>query len=238
MMPGPVGPASRALLCTTEYLTNAAAGPKLSAMLRHRYRRPAERRHHDIARIDETAVENLRFIRETMEHSARFTAVPGRGMVIMGITALVAAVVAAAQSSSDAWFITWKVEAGIALAIGTASMAQKMRASGASLKSPPARKFVLGLLPALLAGALLSIVLHREDLPGMLVGAWLLLFGAAVMSAGSFSVRVVPILGVCFMALGTVALFTPSAWNDWLMAAGFGGLNIGFGALIARRYGG
>lgn len=209
----------------------------LIRVIRHRRFR-TERRHHDIARLDEHAADNLRFIRETMEQSARFTAVPGRGMVLMGITALVAALIAASQSSTTAWFITWELEAALALAIGTVAMHLKMKASGLDLHSPSARKFVLGLLPPLVAGLLLAVVLQREDLPGVLTGSWLLLYGTAVVTAGAFSVRIVPVLGLCFMALGTIALFGPSGWNDWLMAAGFGGLNIGFGILIARRYGG
>jgi hypothetical protein len=209
----------------------------LCRVIRHRHR-PIERRHHDIAHLDEHAADNLRFIRETMEQSARFTAVPGRGMVLMGVTAIVAALIAAAQSSSTAWFVTWELEAALALAIGTVSMALKMRASGLTLESTSARKFVLGLLPPLVAGSLLAVVLQREDLPGVLTGSWLLLYGTAVVTAGAFSVRIVPVLGLCFMALGAVALFVPIAWNDWLMAAGFGGLNIAFGFVIARRYGG
>jgi hypothetical protein len=209
----------------------------LIRVIRHRHR-TIERRHHDIARIDEHAADNLRFIRETMEQSARFTAVPGRGMVAMGVTAIIAGLIAASQSNTTTWFIIWELEAALALTIGTASMALKMRASGLNLQSTPARKFVLGLLPPLVAGCLLAAVLQREDLPGVLTGSWLLLYGTAVVTAGAFSVRIVPVLGLCFMALGAVALFAPTAWNDWLMAAGFGGLNIGFGIVIARRYGG
>jgi hypothetical protein len=117
----------------------------------------------------------------------------------MGITAIVAAIIAASQSSSTAWFWTWEAEAGIALLIGFGSMALKMRASGSNLQSAPARKFVLGLLPPLVAGTLLTIVLQREDLPGLLVGSWLLLYGTAIVTAGAFSVRIVPVLGICFM---------------------------------------
>jgi hypothetical protein len=89
-----------------------------------------------------------------------------------------------------------------------------------------------------MAGALLSAFLYDTGLVAALPGVWLLLFGTGVVTAGAFSVKVVPVMGMCFMALGTVALFTPAGWADAMMALGFGGLNVLFGAIIAWRHGG
>ncbi len=205
-------------------------------MIRHRRR--TERRHHDIGRIDEHAAANLQFIREVMEHSTRFTAVPGRGMVLMGLTAFVAAVVASTQASTTNWILVWEAECALALAIGSGSMAHKMYQGGLTPKSPVFHKFLLGLAPPLVAGALLTAILQREGLAEALPGAWLLLYGTAVVTAGAFSVRIVPVLGLCFMLFGAVAFFAPASMNDWLLAAGFGGLHVVFGAVIARRNGG
>ena len=72
----------------------------------------------------------------------------------------------------------------------------------------------------------------------MVPGVWLLLYGAAVVTAGTFSVEVVPVMGVCFMVVGAAALFAGPDWSDRLMAVGFGGVHILFGLIIARKYGG
>jgi hypothetical protein len=184
------------------------------------------------------ASENLRFIRDAMQRAGEFTAVPGWGGVAMGLTAIVAAAVSGAPDDSVRWMTVWLVEAGIAASIALATMSLKARRSGVTLSSPPAHRFALGYVPPLIAGMILTPVFVAMGLLARLPGCWLLLYGTAVTTGGAFSVRVVPIMGLCFMALGTCAFAAPAAWGHWLMAAGFGGLHIGFGLLIARKYGG
>jgi len=184
------------------------------------------------------AIDNLRYIRETMERAGSFTAVPGWGGVTMGITAVAAAVVAQWQVSSRLWLATWLVEGAVAIAIGVIAMQQKSRAAGLELWSAPARKFAFSFVPPMFAGAALTFAFWRAGLPHLIPGAWLLLYGTGVITGGAFSVRVVPVMGICFMALGLAALLLPAGYGDVLMAAGFGGLQIIFGALIAFRYGG
>lgn len=191
------------------------------------------------------AMENLRFIRETMERSASFTAVPGKGSVLIGVTALVAAIWAGRMGGREGgaggwpgWLVVWSWELPLALAIGGIAMKRKARATSLKLLSGPGRKFTLSLAPPLLAGAILSLALTRAGQAEVLPGLWLLLYGAGVVTGGSFSVRVVPMMGMAFMGLGALALFAPGSWGNLLMALGFGGLHIGFGWVIARRYGG
>jgi hypothetical protein len=184
------------------------------------------------------AMDNLRFIRETMERAGAFTAISGWGEVAIGITALAAAWVAAQQPTRGAWLGVWIADALLSGAIAAWFTAAKARAAKTPLLSEPARKFVFSFTPTMLVGALVTVLLYDHGLAHRLPGVWLLLYGAAVITAGTFSVRIVPVMGAAFMALGAAGLFAPAAWGDALMAAGFGGLHIVFGTLIARRHGG
>jgi hypothetical protein len=188
--------------------------------------------------LQSRALDHISYIRHTMEQAGAFTAVPGWGGVAMGVTALGAGVLAARQSTPDAWLTVWLGEAVLAFSIGALALVRKARAAGVPLLSGPARKFALGLVPPLVVGALLTAVMAGTDLAILLPGVWLLLYGTAVVTGGAFSVPIVPVMGLCFMALGAAALFAPAAWGNGLLAAGFGALHVVFGLLIARRYGG
>ena len=191
-----------------------------------------------IPALPSKAADNIRFIRDTMERASTFTAVPGAGGVAMGTTALAAAAVASSARSPEAWLGVWLAEACVAIAIGVWAMARKARRTRTDLFSGPARRFLLTLTPPLGAGALLTFALERAGLVPMLPGIWLLLYGTAVVTGGAMSVRTVVVMGGLFMLLGTAALASPASWGNAYLAAGFGGLQIGFGAAIARRHGG
>jgi hypothetical protein len=188
--------------------------------------------------IDARAADHLRYIRETMESAAEFTAVPGWGGVAMGITALVAAFVASRQTMPFAWLTVWLIEAFVAVAIAAPAAATKAHRANSALFSGPGRKFVLSFAPPIVVGGLLTLALYHAGLLAALPGVWLLLYGTAIVTGGAFSVRVVPVMGLCLMLLGAAALFTPAGWGDALMAGGFGLVQIGFGWWIARHYGG
>jgi len=188
--------------------------------------------------IDARAADHLRYIRETMERAGEFTAVPGWGGVAMGITALTAAFFAARQPSPRAWLAVWLIEAFVAVAIAAPAAATKAHRANSTLFSGPGRKFLFSFAPPIIVGGLLTFALYNAGAVAALPGAWLLLYGTAIVTGGAFSVRVVPVMGLCLMCLGAVALFVPAAWGDAFMAAGFGVLQIGFGLWIARRHGG
>ena len=184
------------------------------------------------------AMHNLRYIRDTMENAGSFTAVPGVGGMVMGATALLAALSAHLARSHTAWLTIWAAEAVLALSLGIAFAWHKARRTSTPLMSRPFRRFVLAMAPSFVAGAVLTIELERSGNPQLIPAACLLLYGTGVASAGAFSVRVVPVMGISFLLLGAVAAFTPAVWANALMAAGFGGLHLIFGFIIARNYGG
>jgi len=195
----------------------------------HRSARPA---------VSPNVADDLRFIRDTMERSAAFTAVSGWGQVLLGATAMAAAVVAGRQSTPYGWLRVWLAEGLLAAAIGLLACTWKANRRGLPLFSGPARKVALGLAPPLVAGAFLTFLLFRSGQETALPAMWLLLYGAGIMTGGAFSVPIVPVMGLCFMLLGGLTVLSPTHWGNWFLAAGFGGLHILFGLLIARRHGG
>ncbi len=224
------------LLCRTKYLTAIRDFAILPAMaLLGPLRSSASRAP---IPIDARAADHLRYIRETMERAGEFTAVPGWGGVAMGVTALVAAYFASRQLTPERWLSIWLIEAFVAVAIAAPASATKAHRANAKLLSGPGRKFLLSFAPPVVVGGLLTFALAHAGLHALLPGMWLLLYGAAIVTAGSFSVRVVPIMGLCLMLLGAAALFVPRHMGDLFMGFGFGFVQIGFGIWIAQRYGG
>lgn len=184
------------------------------------------------------ASEHLRFIRDVMARSGSFTAVPGWGALGMGLTALLAAFLAGRQNTPDQWLLVWLLDAAVAISIGVYALLRKARRNRVSLRSGPGRKYVLSLLPPLVAGLLLTVAFWQNEYVHLLPALWLLLYGAGTITGGAYSVQAIPLMGICFMVLGTLALFVPFAWSNALLAIGFGGLHIGFGLIIAKKYGG
>jgi hypothetical protein len=201
-------------------------------------RTPTGRRRHRETQIRVNAAQDLRFIREAMEHSSRFTDVPGTGMIFIGLTAILTAALAEIPNDPNAWLAVWGVELVLAVSLGLGAVALKARSNGSTLFALPTQKFLLGMLPALAAGGVLTSVLAGVERYDLIPGLWLLLYGTAMVSAGAHSVRIIPVQGICFMLLGVVTLLAPAGFGSIGLALGFGGIHIAFGAVIARRYGG
>jgi hypothetical protein len=188
--------------------------------------------------LSDRAIDNLRYIRETMERSTSFTAVPGFGGMLMGSTAIAAAFIAHQQIFLRNWLVVWLTEAALAAAIGLLAMWQKSKAANQSLVSTPARKFAYGFMPALVCGVIATLGLWRYEHYEVMVPMWMIIYGSAVVTGGAFSVKIVPVMGWMFIGLGALAFAMPAGYGNVFMAASFGVLHIIFGAIIARNYGG
>ena len=188
--------------------------------------------------LHERALEDLRFIRQTMERASAFTAFSGWSLVLIGATAMATAVIAPVEPGTASWLLVWIAEAALALTIAVTATLRKTAAAGEPLWSGPALKFMFSVAPALIVGALLTAALAGTTLAHLLPGVWTLLYGAGLVSGGMFSHRIVPLSGVAFIAVGALALFAPTGWGNVLLAVGFGGVHVVLGAIIVRKYGG
>lgn len=192
----------------------------------------------ELSSLHGRAMDNLAFIRNTMEAAGSFTAVSGWGMVAIGVFAIIVAIAASLQTTATSALNIWLASAVLSPFIMLWAMVRKARVAKMPLLTGPARKFVLSFSPPMVVGALLTLVLYRAGLLEAIPGVWLLLYGTGVVAGGAFSVKIVPVMGLCFMAAGVVALFAPVSWGNPILGAAFGGLHIAFGIPIARSHGG
>src|SRR5947207_4333549 len=195
--------------------------------------------------LRDRALDNLQYIRSTMERAGSFTAVPGWGMVVLGVTALAASAAAGSLPAAPVygepqshWLWVWMFEALLGAGVGVAALLYKAMRAGDAIVHGPGRRFGLSVLPPFIVGALLTYVLWHAKQLALLPAVWLLCYGTGVVTGGAFSLRVVPVMGICFMILGAAALFAPVSVQAWLLAIGFGVLHIVFGPILSRRYGG
>lgn len=188
--------------------------------------------------IHDHAAKDLHFIRTTMERAGSFTAVSGYATIAMGLSAILTAAITAALEHEFMRLQIWLADALLAASMALHAMRRRSRAAGLPLLAGPGLRFLLSLCPPLFVGAVLTAVFYANELYWMIRPMWLLLYGTAIATGGAFSVATVPAMGLAFMAFGTLAFFLPYAWHTALMAAGFGGIHILFGILIARRHDG
>jgi hypothetical protein len=188
--------------------------------------------------IDNGALENLRYIRSTIEAADTFTTVPGKGCVAMGITALVAVGLESVPALEPHWLAIWVGAAMVACTSALFFMEQKARAQGLSLRRSVARRFFMTLAPAFLAGAILTAALTGKIDRELMTGMWLLLYGTGLTACGVFSIPAVFTAGIAFMGLGAATLWLPPGSAHVVLALGFGGIHLVLGTAIVRHHGG
>lgn len=188
--------------------------------------------------IDSGAVENLRYIRSTIEAAHTFTTVPGKGCIAMGLTALAAVGIESLPQLAEHWLTIWVGAAAVACGSALWFMEQKARAQGLSLRRAVAKRFFMTLAPAFIAGAILTAALTGRVDRELITGMWLLLYGTGLATCGLFSIPAVFTAGLAFMALGTATLWLPPGSAHIVLALGFGGIHLALGTTIVRHHGG
>lgn len=199
---------------------------------------PKRPRRIDPTPIDFGAVENLRYIRSTIEAAHTFTTVPGKGCIAMGLTALFAVGVESIPAFAPYWLGVWVGAAIVACGSALWFMEQKARAQGLSLRRAVAKRFFMTLAPAFIAGAILTAALAGRVDREIVTGMWLLLYGTGLAACGLFAIPAVFTAGLAFMALGTATLWLPPGSAHVVLALGFGGIHLVLGATIVRHHGG
>jgi len=187
--------------------------------------------------MDSHALGTLNYIRASIEAAGAF-AVPGTAGIAMGAVGLVAAAVASIPPLAGHWLLIWLLAAAVAAALGVVLVARHRSGVGRPLYRGPARRFVLCLCPALLAGGMLTAVLRQAGEARLVPGAWLLLYGCAVLSATLMTapamMRLIGAMGGLFVICGAVAFEVAPRWHNVILGGGFGLLHLVFGLLIGR----
>ncbi|MEQ8406712.1 MAG: hypothetical protein RKH07_00365 [Gammaproteobacteria bacterium] len=183
------------------------------------------------------AEDNLAFIRSSMESATAFTGVSGAGYIVAGLSAFAATWIAQQQPTLERWLLVWMLELALAAPLILLLTALKAKQQGSSLWSSNGKKLLLAFAPAMTVGGLLTLNSYLTDDIQRLPGIWLGIYGAAVMTAGAYSVAAIPIMGALFILISAAILVTgiPATLT---MGVSFALLHCLFGYLIWRDYGG
>lgn len=194
--------------------------------------------------LHERAEKNLQYIRELMESSTSFTGVSGIGYMLAGLSAFLATWVAALQDNSFAWLLVWMAELIVAGSLAIGFTVNKAQRQGESLWSSNGKKVLFAFSPPMAVGAVLTVSMTQLNNIELLPGIWLCVYGAAVMTAGAYSVAVLPLMGAIFLLAGTGAIFMISpgpqmlAIGNLYLGTAMGCLHLIFGYVIWKDYGG
>lgn len=192
-----------------------------------------------VSSIGNRAADDLAYVRQVLDRSENFSAVPGLGGIGMGTVALGAAWFARVQPGIDRWMMVWVGAAVVACAIGAVAVVRKARRRGQPLDSGAAKRFSRGLLPPLLLGLVLTVAAWQATSWTLLVPIWLGCYGVGVLAAGAVSTAsVVPRFGMSLLVCAAIAAALPQPWQDVMMAIGFGVGHLITGEIVRRRYGG
>ena len=176
------------------------------------------------------AEQTLSVIRTLMERGTRYTNVSGNAGVAAGLLTLFGC--ALRVWAHTPFMNTWM---GVLIAAGGATVyftADMARANGEPLWTRQAKTVVLALMPAFVSALVLTVVLDRVGQQALLPGVWMLLWGVGSLSMGFFTPRIMWILGLTFMGVGTATLLLPPVADAWSMGLTFGAIHLIYGSAL------
>lgn len=189
-------------------------------------------------------IDDLRYIRSTMEKSSKFLTLSGISGVAAGCVALIGSVVAYKIVYEKLSFtgslridllILSALVLILAIALGVYFSLKKARKSGEKLFNGISYGlFRDGGIP-LVVGGVFCLILVSNDCPLLVVAAMLIFYGIALIGFGARSYGDIRVLGGCEIFLGIVAGFIPR-YGLLIWTIGFGLLHIIYGIYMYIRY--
>lgn len=206
---------------------------------------------------DTNSIEDIRAIRKIMEESSRFLSLSGLSGIFAGLTAIAGALVAyflildygsidyteylRSLPAKEASSIRWQLMA-LAASVLIISVLfsfyfslKKARRDGKNFWTPVSRRLLINLLIPLVTGGIFVISLLFQNHIQLIVPAFLIFYGLALVNAGKFTLGEVFYLGILEIITGLVSAFIPGrGLIFWIF--GFGILHIVYGVAMYRKY--
>lgn len=202
----------------------------------------------------EQAFQDIKYIREIMATSSRYTNLSGIASIISGLAALLGCAISywvlkennlspeeirlfEHTFASYPLAITWLLVFIISVLVNTYFIARNAKKIQQPAISSLSKLILFALSPSLIVGCFLTFFFAKQGKTDWIPIVWMIFYGLGVWSAGMFSVQEVRRLGAAFIFTGmlTLLFFLPHVLL--LLAISFGGYHIIYGISLIRRYG-
>ena len=193
------------------------------------------------------AEENLKTIRNLMEHAALYRRALAPVAITVGVLGLAAAAFAQAVgwTEPNRFAAYWMGVAGVSMLSALLLIRRQALKGGEEFWSPPTRRVAQAMAPMLAVGLGLGVLeLLRAPMEGdgiRLAAIWMILYGGALHSAGFFMQRGLRLLGWFFVIIGIICLGISEFWETswlvdsqahWVMGWAFGVNNLAYGVYL------
>jgi len=177
-----------------------------------------------------------------MERAGRYSHVSALSAAVAGALALAGAIVSKVlqvnynvPARAAPLAAVWGAVLCLSILQAAAFHIAKCRRRGEPAWSHLTCQVVVAMLPALFVGAAITVYGFQTGQLDLLPPIWLLAYGSSLMGLGLYAGGRIQIVGALFMLLGAAGLWWWKEYGLRLMFAGFGGLHILLGVLLAWK---